>query len=413
MNLLRAICVYAICGTLVLSGCVTNGARSTGAGIKVGPQLSSFFDPTRKAEIDHSKPKLDVVVPVFDPGLSEDAANYEEEGVWPELRRAEANRFAYKLKTALEDTEAFGAVRVTPDSTATGDLYVLGRIIESDGEDVEIELEVVDIAGRHWFTRYFDHSVDSGFHKNARNKGKDPYDPMFEEAANRVALELEDYTAEQLVEIERTADLRFGANFSEDAFSEHFEVDDGEFSLLSYPSEDDPMLDRTQAIRVREQLFVDGLQDSYRSFSEEMEDSYLIWQEQSLLEMEAKRDAEMKAAGQAVVGVLAIGLAVAAIAAGADADSMGDTAALSGGIVAGAAGAHMLQQSFQTSEEAKIHREALEELGESIDVDLAPRVIEFEEETVELTGDAKEQFSQWREFIQKIYEQERTPEVQL
>ena len=54
-------------------------------------------------------------------GLSDKAKNYEEEGIWPELRRAEANRFAYKLKLALEKTRVFGAVRVTPNQRASGD----------------------------------------------------------------------------------------------------------------------------------------------------------------------------------------------------------------------------------------------------------------------------------------------------
>jgi hypothetical protein len=40
-------------------------------------------------------------------------------------------------------------------------------------------------------------------------------------------------------------------------------------------------------------------------------------------------------------------------------------------------------------------------------------VIAFEEKTLELTGDAKQQFSQWREFLQQIYAQEMTPEKQL
>jgi len=40
-------------------------------------------------------------------------------------------------------------------------------------------------------------------------------------------------------------------------------------------------------------------------------------------------------------------------------------------------------------------------------------VIAFQKETVELTGTAKEQFAQWREFLQKIFEQEKTPQVQL
>lgn len=412
--MLKKIGVYAVCSCFVLTGCVTNQGTGTGTGTAVGPQLSSLFDKTGEAVVDPAKPKLDVIVPVFDPGLSKSAEEYKEEGVWPELRRAEANRFALKLKEALEDTGAFGAVRVTPDQTATGDLYVLGKIIESNGEDVEIQVQVLDVTGDTWFTRSFEHEVDAGFHKNPRNEGLDPYDPVFDEAANRIALELEDYDVADLTNLQRVTELRFGSSFTEEAFAEHLDTNGRTVELVSFPSELDPMLERTRAIRVRDQLFVDGLQDNYRAFSADMQDSYLIWQEQSLLEQEARRTANEKAAGQAALGVLAIGLSVLAIMAGARSNSTaGSTAAATGAVVGGVVGAKLLTDSFQTSEEAKVHREALEELGQSIDIDLAPRVIAFEQETVELTGTAKEQFAQWRAFLQEIFEQEKTPQVQL
>jgi hypothetical protein len=414
--MLKKIGVYAVCFCFVLTGCVTNQGTGTGtaSGPNVGPQLSSLFDKTGEAVVDPAKPKLDVIVPVFDPGLSKSAEEYKEEGVWPELRRAEANRFALKLKEALEDTGAFGAVRVTPDQTATGDLYVLGKILESNGEDVEIQVRVLDVTGDTWFTRSFDHEVDPGFHKNPRNEGLDPYNPVFEEAANRIALELEDYDVADLTNLQRVTELRFGSSFTEEAFAEHLDTNGRTVELVSFPSELDPMLERTRAIRVRDQLFVDGLQDNYRAFSADMQDSYLIWQEQSLLEQEARREANEKAAGQAALGVLAIGLSVLAVVAGARSNSTaGSTAAATGAVVGGVVGAKLLTDSFQTSEEAKVHREALEELGQSIDIDLAPRVIAFEQETVELTGTAKEQFAQWRAFLQEIFEQEKTPQVQL
>jgi hypothetical protein len=351
---------------------------------------------------------------VFDPGLSEEAEDYKEEGVWPELRRAESNRFAVKLKEAMEKTGAFGAVRVTPDQNATGDLYVLGKIVESNGEDVEILIDVVDITGDQWFSRSFDHTVGPGFHKNTRNEGLDPYDPVFDAAANRIALELEDYEVADIESLQRVTELRFGSNFAEEAFVEHLDLTGRTVDLVSFPAEDDPMLRRTRAVRVRDQLFVDGLQDHYRAFSAEMQTSYLIWQEQSLLEIEARSEANKKAAGQAALGVLAVGLSVLAIMAGARSNSTaGSTAATTGAVVGGVVGAKLLTDSFRTSEEAKVHREALEELGQSIDIDLAPRVVAFEKETVELTGTAAEQFAQWREFLQKIFEQEKTPQVQL
>lgn len=407
MELLKRASTYLLCIVFALSGCVTNSGGSGGT-FDVGPQLSSFFKTKRSAKIDESKPRLEIIVPVFDPGLSADAETYKKEGIWPELRRAEANRFAYKLKTELEETGAFGAVRVVPDGTATGDLYIFGTIIESNGEDVEIEIKVVDISGRHWFTRRFDHTVEIGFHKDIRTDGTDPYEPVFEAAANRVAVELESIEEKRLTSIKSIAELRFGSHLAEEGFASHLGTENGETVLISFPSEDDSMLKRTRAIHIRDQLFVDNLQDIYRSFSGKMEASYLVWQEQSLTEIEAKREVQSDAAGKAVLGVLAIGLAVAAIA-----NSNNPNLGLLGGTLAGAAGAALLVDSFKTSEEAKVHRDALSELGESINVELGPQVVAFEEETVELTGDAKEQFAQWRSFLKKIYDQERTPQVRL
>jgi hypothetical protein len=424
LGYLRKITTHVVCLTFVLSGCVTTtGSRSS---MDIGPQLSSLLGQEVEPTIDPNKPKLDIVIPIFDPGLFDPSdvvidkstgqpkPQSVEEGVWPELRRAEANRFAYKLKLALEKTGAFGAVRVTPDQTATGDLYLLGMIEESDGEDVGIELVAYDITGARWFANEFDHEVDEKYHDNYRNKDKDPYEPLFEEVARYIVNELQYYEAAELTAIRRVTDLRFGSSFSEEAFANYLVANDGEYSLVGYPSNDDPMLSRTQAIRVRDQLFVDGLQDNYRQFSEEMELSYLIWQEQSQLELQSKRQAQIDAGVEAVGGVLLIGLAVLAIAAGAqDTNPNSGTVAMTGGMLAGAAGASLLSSSWQTSKEAEIHVDALEELGESIDMELAPQVIEFEEKTIELTGTAKEQFAQWRTFLKKIYAQESVPDVQL
>ncbi len=195
---------------------------------------------------------------------------------------------------------------------------------------------------------------------------------------------------------------------------QYMKTDDGEYSLVRKPSDEDPMLQRVRAIRVRDQLFVDGLQDNYASFSEQMNESYLMWQKQSLLETQAEREAGRKAIGQAVGGVFLIGLAVLSAVAGARSNSSGSSAAgATGAIIGGMAGTSLLSESFKTSDEAKVHRESLNELGQSVDLALSPQVIAFEKESVQLTGDAREQFMQWRAFLQKIYSEEMTPDVQM
>jgi len=390
--------------TFFLSSCQTTGGNLSS--LKVGPLTSSSFFKSEVNEPGVQKPKLDVIIPVFDPGLPENPDEYEKAGIWPELRRAEATRFAFKLKDALEQTGKFGAVRVTPDKNATGDIYILGTIDESDGENVEIDVEVIGVNGDVWMDTSFDHEVKESFHNDLRNDGKDPYNPIFEEAATKIADELKYHKAGDLEDLQYITTLRFGTNFSEEAFSQHMTVNGDEVQLVSKMSDEDTMLHRVKAIRTRDQLFVDSLQVNYAQFSEKMNDSYLMWQEQNLIELKAKREAEAEAAMEAVGGVLLIGLAVLA----ATSNSHNGAA---GAVVAGAAGTALISESFKTSEEAKAHRDALNELGQSLDMELAPQVIEFEKETVKLTGDAKDQFQQWRKFLKKIYAQESTPDTRL
>jgi hypothetical protein len=177
---------------------------------------------------------------------------------------------------------------------------------------------------------------------------------------------LDEFSVAELETLGRITELRFASSLSDEAFADRLAGSGGTVELVSFPAEDDPMLQRTRAVRVRDQLFVDGLQDHYRTFSDNMQDSYLIWQEQSQIEILARREANEAAVGQAAAGVAIIALSVLAAIAGArSGSSAGQTAGITAATVGGVAGATLLQQSFRTSEEASIHREALEELGES------------------------------------------------
>ena len=197
---------------------------------------------------------------------------------------------------------------------------------------------------------------------------------------------------------------------------EHMNTEGRYIKLVSKPSDNDPMLQRVTAIRVREQLFVDSLQQNYTSFSQKMDNSYLKWQEASFTEKKLREKAEMDGVIKTIGGVLLIGLAiVAAVSSGNNSNSYGapDPLLSTAAIASGVAGAWMLSNSFKSHDEAKFHKEAIDELGESMNMELAPQVIAFEDETVELTGNIQEQFTQWRAFLKRIYEQEMTPSTEL
>jgi len=413
MLLKKSVSIVVAC-TIFLSGCATGSAGLSQP--KVGPQLSSAYEKTVVQEETPSiqKPKLDIIVPVFDPGLPDDPEDYKDAGIWPELRRAEASRFAYQMKLALEETGAFGAVRVMPDSSATGDLYVVGKINESSGENVDIDINVFDISGKEWFDKSFDHEVAADFHNNIRNKGKDPYAPVFKQAAEKLVEELNDHKDEQLTQLQALTDLRFGANFSDEAFSQYMKVQGSKVSLVGYPDANDSMLRRVKAIRVRDQLFIDRMQPHYEQFNQKMEASYALWQKQSFEEVKAAQEAKSESIRKAAAGIGLIALAVLSGVSGGRSNSTGGAVAgATGAAVAGQIGMGLLGSSAKMNEESKFHRDALIELGQSIEGEIAPQVVEHDKTTTELTGTAKEQFSQWRVFLKRMFEQEATPDVQL
>lgn len=397
------------CCCFLLTSCVTPGMSA-----RVGPKFSSEMTKAVAETKGIEQVKLDVIIPVFDPGLPDDEDTLKEERIWPELRRTESVRFALLLKEELEKTGAFGAVRIAPTTEATGDLYVVGKIIESNGKDIEFDISVYDITGNEWYTEDYEHEVSERFHDNIRNKGKEPYQPAFEEAAIDLVEMLKAQPATSLALLQSVTEIRFGANFSEEAFAPHLKQNGAKVELISLPSDDDPMLERTRSIRIRDQLYIDNLQAHYQEFNSQLSTSYTLWQQQALKEEIALEEAESKKIGQAILGGLLILGAVGIAVAGGNSGSSGhQNAAIAGTMVAGAGGAILIGESFRTSEQSKFHKETLEELGKSIDQEVAPQVVEFEGKTKKITGDATEQFAEWRAFLKEIFEQEKTPVKQL
>ena len=406
MNRIRTIPALAVLA--FWAAACSPSALDSSSVASVGPSLASDSGQADGKPV-YTGIRLDVIVPVFEPGLPEDPDDYEEENIWPELRRTEANRFAVSMKSALEDTGVFGDVLVAPDTTASGDLYVRGRIRESNGEDVEIGVEVVDITGRRWFRQNYSHRVKAQFHRDLRNKGLDPYAPVFEEAAADIARALRKKSDEDLAKLRAIEEMRWAATFSQEQFGGYLQERNGVYRLAGLPDQGDPALARTRAIHLQDRLFMNRMQEHYEGFAARTERSYSVWQEQSLEESKARREASVRAAGQFLLGSLALIAGVAAAVS--DTSSSGVQSGL--GTVGAVVGGVLIAEGFQTRSEARVHRDALSELGESLDLELSPQVVAFEDKTLSLSGDAREQFREWRDFLKTIYDEETTPQREL
>ena len=372
-----------IFGVALLTGCVSETVKSTQV-----PALDAPNTLTPEAEL------LDVGVVILDPGIS---AVEDEELVYPEVRRAEATFMATELTQVLTEQGAWGAVRVVPDDKQFSDLLVQGTILRSDGEALELKIVVSDARGSVWLDKRYTGVTSRYAYQQGTRVKQDPFLAVYRMIANDMLQKFNGVPSAERAEIRQVAEMRFARDFANGAFADYLEEDEaGHISLRRLPAEDDPMLNRIRGLRQRHYVFVDTLQGHYAGFSEEMYEPYQEWRKASYEETVALRELESEAQREMIAGG-------AAIIAGIVAQTSGSSATRSAGAVGVIGGGVLLKSGLEKRAESKIHSLALEELGQSLDAEITPRVIELEDRTVQLTGNVEDQYGQWRELLADIY----------
>ena len=367
----------------LLTGCVTETVKSTSV-----PVLDAPDTPVPDAEL------LDVGVVILDPGIS---SVEDEEQVYPEVRRAEATFMATELADVLAEQGGWGAVRVVPDERQFSDLLVRGTILQSDGEALELKIRASDARGTVWLDkRYTGITSRYAYEQGTRTK-QDPFLSVYRMIANDMLAAFQRLPAEERSTIRRVAEMRFARDFASGAFADYLNEDpSGQVTLRRLPSEEDPMLARVRGLRQRHYVFVDTLQGHYTGFSDDMYTPYQEWRKASYEETVALRELESEAKREMIAGG-------AAILAGIVAQSSGSSMTRSAGAIGVVGGGALLKRGLEKRAESNIHSLALEELGQSLDAEITPRVIELEDRTVRLTGNVEDQYDQWRELLADIY----------
>ena len=396
--------------------CILAGALLSAASVQaVGPVSSSKANAKQGQSHNYAKlkthTKLNVVVPVFDPNIPEDSNEFAKQGIWPEVRNTEAKLFALRLRDSLQATGAFGAVRVAPNSEAIAELYVSGKILKSTSEDVRLEISVTDISNTDWFSppRKYKYRVSEYDLTNPRTKDADPYAPIYKEITDDIVAQLAQRKEKQLVRLQQVSALVLARSYSDETFGKYVkESRSGKIRVRDLPADNDPKYQRALQLRAREEIFIDELQNHYQEFSGDVGESYLSWQRESFPEAKEYRKVRARARRERGLGVVSA-VAAVVLATKAGDSSIGRTGAVLGGVTAGG----LIYKSFQTNADSRIHAEQLKENGQTLDLELAPKNIEFEGKTAELTGTAAEQFQQHREYLEKWYADEETPQVQL
>ncbi|MDA0789203.1 MAG: hypothetical protein O2780_07070 [Proteobacteria bacterium] len=340
---------------------------------------------------------VDVGLTPFDPGIPATEKELTDGFIIPDVRRAEAGYLAYHLKDTLELTGNWGAVRVTPNPNDTMDLHVTGKILLSDGERLEVRVWATDSTGAMWLDKQYEDTASKFSYEAIK---EDPFQDLYNNIADDLLAARRRLADEELTMIGQVSALRFAQRLSPAAFSGYLTEQDGRVRVAQLPARNDPMLQRVDRIKEREYLFVDTMDDYYGRFYKDMRASYDEWRlatyEEAILLRELKSQANKQFWG-------GLGMTAAGIYAGAKSETWAESAASSGVVIGGIG---MVRSGLNRRKDAEIHAQALQELGQSLGGEITPYVLDIEGKTIELSGTAENQFSQWQSILKEIYAEE-------
>ena len=348
---------------------------------------------------------LDVGVNIFDPGLDE-VLDEEEETTNGQIRVAESRYAPYLLAETLQRSANWGIVRVMPNDASPMDVLINGTILQSNGEAMTIRVQVQDSKGREWYTREY-HEVISQFSYDPQQRQQnDPFQVIYNKITNDLlAYRQSELNSREILEIRTVSEMLFAQRFAEDAFSNYLTQDrNGNYQLAALPADNDPLMNRIRNIRERDFMFIDTVQDYYATYVRQMRLPYDSWREQSYVETIELRELRDSARRRFIAGTAAVIGGLAAATQG------GTYGAQASGVVGVGAGAYLIKSGFDKQAEAQIHMEALEELGQSLETAVAPRVINLDDRTITLSGTVEEQYTQWREILADLYATEVGPQ---
>ncbi|MEJ2115625.1 MAG: hypothetical protein P8X88_06165 [Gammaproteobacteria bacterium] len=358
---------------IIFSGCSTTGEK-----IDEPEEIESETIQLQESSL------LDVGILLFEVGEITEKQK-EQEGAHEDIRQAESRFIAYHLKETMQRSNGWGAIRVLPENSYIADVVVAGTILTSNGEEMVLKVNVRDSTGREWLEKTYKTYADDESYQYAK-PGRDVYQYVYNRIANDIRKYRKKLSNENLIAIRNTSEIRYAAVISPDPFANYIDYNpNGKSSIIRLPANNDPMLARVRKVRDREFLFIDTINEHYSNFYGQMWEPYENWRKYYMIEAEQRREVERRANQTKFVAAL---IMVAGIMRGPGVFTTG---------------ALLYKNGMDISEEAEIHNAAIRELGDSLQGEVSPLVVEIEGRTVELTGSIEEQYLKWRKLLREIY----------
>jgi len=327
---------------------------------------------------------LDIGIRVF--AAESTRATRAELGDWifDEIIQKETMFLPHLLKDTLEESNQWGPIRVLPEPDPSMDLLVTGTILKSDGHDLELQIQATDSTGRIWLDKiYSDTAVAedypeatrfaSGFNFDAANF-IDPYEDLYDKIANELLQQRELRSNNNLRNINVVADLAYAIDLAPESFADTLVKDEQGFTQVNLlPADNDPMMARVKDMRFRHHLFIDTVDEYYQTLYDDIKPAYVLWRRYSIDQIIEEEEA-LADAGTSDYGS-------------------------SNGFLS-------LSQRYDRYKWSKIFEQEFTQLASGFNNELAPAILELNEQVHGLNGTMEQQYRQWRGILRRLFELE-------
>ena len=325
---------------------------------------------------------LDIGVEVFEIETSEQEALEFGEWIFTEIRENEAYYLPYILRNTLLASNQWGAARLLPTHDPSMDLTIQGTVLSSDGQRLTMWVEALDSAGRVWLQKnYADESLTDDYPVSTRytpgspfdaSKFTEPFQDIYDQINNDLVQVRQTLSTEDLINIKRVSQLVYASDLSPESFAHNLGKDEnGRMSILTLPAEDDPQMRRVEEMRLRHHLFIDTVDQYYESLYEEMQAHYVVWRKYSYDQMEEETNSVDEAY---------------------DFSNYGRSR-----------GFLTLTQRYDRYRWSKIFEMEYRDLSVGFNNEIAPAILQLNEQVHGLSGTMEEQYIQWRRILRQLF----------
>jgi len=333
-------------------------------------------------ETPHEYQLLDIAVNVFEVELHASESEQFGEWIFSEIRENEAHYLPYLMKETLLRSNQWGAVRVLPENDPSVDLQVKAKVKASNGKRILVHIEAIDSTGRVWLDQeYLDLASEDDFPDRVRITPGQPFDPEefvepFQDIYNAISNSLVKFrsalTEQELVALKRVSEMIYARDLAPESFDDNLRQDSSNLlTVVSLPAKDDPMLKRVEDMQTRHHLFIDTVDEYYRSLYEQMRPSYAVWRKYSFDQI----NEDTKAAKEQY-----------------DFQNYGQS------------GSYLtLTQRYDRYRWSKIFELEYREISAGFNNEVGPAILELNKSVHGLSGTTEEQYIQWKRILRQLF----------